>query len=175
MYQIQNEEPTNDAPVEVNTPQSQILKNRQKYHVMNRRPLTRSTAAPEQLTTTSAQPPIQEEVYTVKPFVRDDDSQGVRTRGRVRRPGKRRTTTTSTTTTTTTTTTESILDSSNELPHEENYPQIIQGVAANPPDAPRRTLFDEELKSPHLETLPQAEALQRPVQLHSFQHQDNVS
>lgn len=150
----------------------QVLKNRQKYQQPNRRPqITRSTTfSPSVGTSTEKQEETRNE---------DQWNAPSRTRSRGRRPGKKRTTTTSTTTTTTTTTTESVLDSSNELHSDENYPQIIQG----PPTVPseneqgiRHTLFDEELKSPDLGTLPLNEGSQRTSsQLEAFEQRENVS
>ncbi|XP_046621591.1 mucin-17-like isoform X1 [Neodiprion virginianus] len=175
--QVQSHEvqSSNDSPVEVSSPHSETLKNRSRYQIMNRRPLTRSTTESPRVANVASQG-LEEEAYTVKPRVHNDqESRTIRPRNRGRRPAKKRTTTTSTTTTTTTTTTEPVLDSSNELPLDENYPpQIIQGIPASPEETDLRTLFKEELNTPNLESLPQAEALQRPVQLSAFQQNENL-
>ncbi|XP_046744552.1 uncharacterized protein LOC124410328 [Diprion similis] len=175
--QVQSHEvqSSNDAPVEVSSPHSETLKNRSRYQVTNRRPLTRSTTEVPRVANAASQG-LEEEAYTVKPRVQNDqESRTTRPRNRGRRPAKKRTTTTSTTTTTTTTTTESVLDSSNELPLDENYPpQIIQGIPAPSEETDLRTLFKDELKTPNLESLPQAEALQRPGQLSAFQQDENL-
>lgn len=96
-----------------------ILKNRSKYQqASNRRPITKTTTMS---TTTESVPAVATAMpddigmYTVKPKIKSDEPKSTRIRGRIRRPGKKRTTTT----------TESVLEASNELPLDENYPRIM--------------------------------------------------
>ncbi|KZC04884.1 hypothetical protein WN55_09683, partial [Dufourea novaeangliae] len=129
--------PNDETAVESSPPQTQLLKTRHKYQsAPNRRlpgrpttlptlpPLTTTTTPTIEATTTTERPiatvaPSDDSIYTVRPKSRPDETkQTTRIRTRVRRPGKKRVSTT------TTTTTESILESHNELPLDENYPRI---------------------------------------------------
>lgn len=96
-----------------------ILKNRPKYQTSNRRPTTKIFTTTTTTSTTTETVPVAttmpDDVYSVKPKIRSDESKSTRVRGRVRRPGKKRITTT----------TESGLEANNELPLDENYPRIM--------------------------------------------------
>ncbi|XP_033328473.2 uncharacterized protein LOC117221544 isoform X2 [Megalopta genalis] len=122
-----------ETAVESSPPQAQLLKTRQKYQsAPNRRLPGRPTTLPPPTTTTTTTPihevattteriPVatvlpEESVYAAKPKTRPDDTRQTRVRGRARRPGKKRVSTTSTT--------ESLLESHNELPLDENYPRV---------------------------------------------------
>lgn len=107
--------------------QSQLPKSRPKYQsAPNRRlpgkptTLPPPTTTPLETTTTERIPVAtvlpDDAVYTVRSKPRAEDAKQTRSRGRVRRPGKKRVTTT--------TTTESVLEAHNELPLDENYPRV---------------------------------------------------
>ncbi|CAK9797621.1 hypothetical protein ANTQUA_LOCUS1262 [Anthophora quadrimaculata] len=120
--------PNDETAVESSPPQTQLLKNRQKYQpAPNRRlslkPTTLpppTTTTPEPTTTTERIPVAtvlpEDTIYTVKPKSRPDETKQTRIRGRIRRPGRKRVSTT--------TSTESVLEAHNELPLDENYPRV---------------------------------------------------
>ncbi|XP_024870385.1 uncharacterized protein LOC112453710 [Temnothorax curvispinosus] len=108
---------SNDETAVESSP-AHILKNRPKYQTSSRRPTTKLFTTTTTSTSTETVPVAttmpDDAVYTTKSKTRLDDPKSTRTRGRVRRPGKKRTTTT----------TESGLEANNELPLDENYPRI---------------------------------------------------
>ncbi|XP_076649217.1 uncharacterized protein LOC143356988 [Halictus rubicundus] len=120
--------PSDETAVESSPPQTQLLKTRQKYHsTPNRRVSGKSSTLPtttpviDVVTTTERIPvatvlPDDEPAFATRTTSRPDDSRPTRIRGRVRRPGKKRVQSTSTT--------ESVLESHNELPLDENYPRV---------------------------------------------------
>ncbi|XP_031826524.2 uncharacterized protein LOC116424366 [Nomia melanderi] len=120
--------PSDETAVESSPPQTQLLKTRQKYQpTPNRRLPGKPTTLPATTTpvtevaTTTERIPVatvlpDDAIYTTRPKSRTDDVKQTRIRGRVRRPGKKRVSTT--------TTTESVLESHNELPLDENYPRV---------------------------------------------------
>jgi hypothetical protein len=101
---------------EVESSPTHVSKNRPKYQTSNRRPTTKifTTTTSTTTETVPVATTMPDDVYTVKPKTRSDESKSTRVRGRVRRPGKKRITTT----------TESGLEANNELPLDENYPRI---------------------------------------------------
>ncbi|XP_017753139.1 PREDICTED: serine-rich adhesin for platelets-like [Eufriesea mexicana] len=118
--------PNDETAVESNPPQTQLLKNRQKYQPTPSRRLPPKpttlpppTTTPETITTTERIPVAtvlpDDAIYTAKSKSRTDETKQTRVRSRVRRPGRKRVTTTST---------ESVLEAHNELPLDENYPPI---------------------------------------------------
>ncbi|XP_076286803.1 uncharacterized protein LOC143212195 isoform X2 [Lasioglossum baleicum] len=123
--------PNDETAVESSPPQTQLSKARQKYQsAPNRRVSGKSTTLPTTTTTptpivevvtTTERIPVatvlpDEAVFPTRTKSRPDDSRQTRIRARVRRPGKKRVQSTSTT--------ESVLESHNELPLDENYPRI---------------------------------------------------
>ncbi|CAD1477292.1 unnamed protein product, partial [Heterotrigona itama] len=135
-----------DTAVESNPPQTHLPKNRQKYQpAPNRRlPLKPTTSppfttTPEIITTTERIPVatvLPEDVtYTGRPKSRPDETKQTRVRGRIRRPSRKRVTSTSTT--------ESVLETHNELPLDENYPLIRpQSVTAGQQQSPYEDNYD---------------------------------
>ncbi|KAG7189853.1 hypothetical protein KM043_017505 [Ampulex compressa] len=138
-----------ETAVEANPSQTQVVKNRQKYHqVPNRRLSTKLTTLPPATTTieqpttmtTTEEVPVatsksEDTVYTVRPKTRPEEPKVTRIRGRIRRPGKKRVTTT-------TSTTESVLEAHNELPLDENYPRITQPL----PTVIQQPLYEENFE-----------------------------
>ncbi|XP_078043355.1 uncharacterized protein LOC144473396 [Augochlora pura] len=137
---------TDETAVESNPPQTQLLKTRQKYQPSpSRRLSSRPTTLPPTTTTTpildvvttTERIPVatvlpDDSVYATRSKTRPDDTRQTRVRSRVRRPGKKRVSTTSTT--------ESLLESHNELPLDENYPRVRTQTTTTEHQA---TLYEE--------------------------------
>ena len=136
-----------ETAVESNPPQTHLPKNRQKYQpAPNRRlPLKPTTLPPltttPEIVTTTERIPVatmlpEDTTYTGRSKSRPDETKQTRTKGRIRRPGRKRVTTTSTT--------ESVLEAHNELPLDENYPLIRpQSVTAEQQQSP----YDENYEN----------------------------
>jgi hypothetical protein len=100
------------------------------------------------------------DVYTVRPKTRPDETKTTRARGRVRRPTKKRTTTS---------TTESGLEANNELPLDENYPRIT------PQQLPVTAAAQQPLYDDNFDVAPQfALNRNRPAQFYE-ESGENVS
>ncbi|KOC63161.1 hypothetical protein WH47_02670, partial [Habropoda laboriosa] len=142
--------PNDETAVEPSPPQTQLLKNRQKYQATPNRRLSlkpttlppSTTTTPEPTTTTTERIPVatvlpEDTIYTVKPKSRPDEpKQPTRVRSRIRRPGRKRVSTT--------TSTESALEAHNELPLDENYPRVRpQPVTTEQ----QQTLYDDNYDS----------------------------
>ncbi|KYM95767.1 hypothetical protein ALC62_13585 [Cyphomyrmex costatus] len=104
--------------IAVESSPAHVLKNRPKYQTSNRRPTTKIFTTTTTSTSTETVPVAttipDDAVYITKSKTRPDEPKSTRSRGRIRRPGKKRITTT----------TESGLEANNELPLDENYPRI---------------------------------------------------
>ncbi|XP_024942129.1 mucin-17 [Cephus cinctus] len=133
------------ASGEAHPVRAEILKNRQTYQPPPRRATIKSTTVTPEIITTprisSTGAAVEHESgFTVNTKVRSEEPKVPRTRGRIRRPGKKRLNTT----TSTTTSTENPTDD-NELPIDENYPRTLR---TNPETIPRQ----DNLNSPNFES-----------------------
>ncbi|XP_076764069.1 uncharacterized protein LOC143431318 [Xylocopa sonorina] len=136
--------PNDETAVESSPPQTHLLTNRQKYQpTPNRRLPPKPTTLPPPTTTleiitTTEKVPVatvlpEDALYIGQSKPRAEDAKPARTRGRIRRPGRKRVSTT--------TTTETVLEAHNELPLDENYPRI-QPVATEQQQAPYEDNYD---------------------------------
>jgi hypothetical protein len=154
-----------------------ILKNRPKYQqAPNRRPIVKTftTTTTESIPLATTMP--DDAGYTVKVKGKLEEPKSTRVRTRIRRPGKKRTTTT----------TESVLETNNELPLDENYPRIVSQQLPAPAtgqqpiyednfDVTSQLIPNQNRPAPFLEEVPSGENVSRFYRVTSDEERRSVN